>query len=329
MLNNALLISVIAAAIVFDYINGFHDTANAIATSVLTNALSIPMAILLASGLNFLGAILSTAVAHTIGEGIVAPKAVTQLVILSAMIGAIGWNLLTWWWGLPSSSSHALIGGVIGAAIAFKGFNILNFSGLTKIFTALLLSPILGLLVGWGVMTLLYWIFRNKPPAPLNKWFKRLQVVSAGFMALTHGSNDAQKTMGIITLALVSFGVLDTFAVPIWVILVCATAMALGTAAGGWRIIKTVGQKIMGLKPVHGFASETTAAMVILGATAVGAPVSTTHVISTSIMGVGSAKSLHGIRWQVARNIALAWVFTLPASAGMAALSYFLLQFIF
>lgn len=329
MPSSALIYTVIVAALIFDYINGFHDTANAIATSVLTRALSIPMAILMASGLNFLGAILSTAVAHTIGKGIVAPETVTETVILAAIVGAIGWNLITWWRGLPSSSSHALIGGVIGAVVAFKGFSALNYQGLIKIFSALIISPIMGLIVGYFFMVGVYWLFRKSRPDKLNRWFKRIQVVSAGFMALTHGSNDAQKTMGIITLTLVAGGMLDTFVVPLWVIIACATAMALGTAAGGWRIIRTVGKKIMGLRPVHGFASETTAAIIISTATALGAPVSTTQVISSSIMGVGSSQNIHAIRWGVARNIGLAWIFTLPCSAIMAGLSYLGLRMVF
>jgi len=329
MPSGVLMYCVVIAALVFDYINGFHDTANAIATSVLTRALSIPLAILMAAGLNFLGALLSTAVAHTIGTGIVAPETVTEQVILAAMLGAISWNLITWWLGLPSSSSHALIGGVIGAVVAFKGFSALNGSGLLKIGISLVVSPILGLVIGYFFMVGVYWVFRKKSPDRLNRWFKRIQVISAGFMALTHGSNDAQKTMGIITMTLVAGGVLSSFTVPLWVIIACGMAMALGTAAGGWRIIRTVGKKIMGLRPVHGFASETSAALVITAATLMGAPVSTTHVISSSIMGVGSSQNLYGIRWGVVKNIALAWLFTLPCSAVIGWLFYLGIRQIF
>ncbi len=325
----ALIYSVVIVALIFDYINGFHDTANAIATSVLTRALSIPVAILMASSLNFLGAILSTAVAHTIGKGIVDPETVTETVILAGMVGAVIWNLFTWRLGLPSSSSRALIGGVMGAVIAYKGFTALNWWGLLKIFSALIISPILGLIFGYFFMVGMFWVFRKSRPDKLNRWFKRLQVLSAGFMALTHGSNDAQKTMGVITMALIAGGMIDTFVVPIWVIIACASAMALGTAAGGWRIIRTVGKKIMGLRPVHGFACETTAALVISAATALGAPVSTTHVISSSIMGVGSAQSIHAIRWGVARNIVTAWLFTVPTSAIIAGISYLGLRMVF
>lgn len=321
-LSGAIVITVVVLALTFDYINGFHDSANAIATSVLTRALSIKSAVLLAALQNFIGAVIWTGVATTIGKGIVDPKTVTQTVVLSAVTAAIIWNLITWYFGLPSSSSHALIGGVTGAVLAYKGFSHLNWRGLDKIFIALVTSPILGMLVGLLMMLSLMRALANVPPAKLNRLFKILQVMSANFMAFTHGSNDAQKSMGIITMALVSGGWIHTFHVPLWVKIAAASAMAFGTAAGGWRIIKTVGKKIMGLQPVHGFASETSAALVILGATLLHAPVSTTHVISSAIMGVGTAKRLSAVRWNIVGQIILAWILTLPVSCVLAMACY-------
>lgn len=309
---------VVLTALIFDYINGFHDTANAIATTVLTGALSVPRAILLAAGLNFVGALLSKSVATTIGKGIVDPHAVTTSAVLAALLGAIGWNLYTWWKGLPSSSSHALIGGIVGAVVAQNGFSVFHLSGLKLVGLALLLSPLFGFIVGTLFMTSLLWAFRRAQPGRLNRYFKVFQVVSASSMALSHGSNDAQKTMGIITMALASGGLLPDFHVPLWVVLSCGAAMALGTAAGGWRIIKTVGRKVMTLQPIHGFAAETAGAGVIFLASGLGAPVSTTHVISSSIMGVGSCQSMKGVRWNVVKQIVGAWLLTLPASAVVA-----------
>ena len=320
--SSALVIAVVVLALIFDYINGFHDSANAIATSVLTRALSIRSAVLLAALQNFIGAIIWTGVATTIGKGIVDPKTITQTVVLSSVTAAIMWNLITWHFGLPSSSSHALIGGVVGAVLGYKGFAHLNWRGLDKIITALITSPILGMAVGALMMISLMRMLANVPPARLNRLFKILQVASANFMAFTHGSNDAQKSMGIITMALVSGGWLHTFRVPLWVKIAAATAMALGTAAGGWRIIKTVGKKIMGLQPVHGFASETSAALVILGATLLHAPVSTTHVISSAIMGVGTAKRISAVRWNIVGQIILAWVLTLAVCCLLAMACY-------
>ena len=315
-----LLVSVIVLALAFDYINGFHDTANSIATTVLTGALSVPKAILLAATLNFAGALMSKGVATTIGKGIVDPKVVSLEVILAALMAAIVWNLLTWWWGLPSSSSHALIGGIIGAVFAANGFGNFEVAGLKKIGTALVLSPVVGLFGGYFLMVSIMWIFRNFSPSKINRFFKLFQVVSASSMALSHGENDAQKTMGVITMALASGGYIDAFHIPFWVMLACASAMALGTAAGGWRIIKTVGRKVMVLQPVHGFAAETAGAATIFAATAFGAPISTTHVISSSIMGVGMVRSLSGVRWTIVQQIVSAWVMTLPVTALIAAL---------
>jgi PiT family inorganic phosphate transporter len=328
MPEHALVWAIVAAALVFDYINGFHDTANAIATTVLTGALSVGKAIMLAASLNFIGALLSKAVATTIGKGIVEPTIVTPQVVLAAILGAIIWNLLTWYYGMPSSSSHGLIGGIIGAVIAFQGFGSFKVEGLKMIGLALLISPILGLLVGYFSMVAIYWIFRHSPPGPLNKWFRIIQILSASAMALTHGGNDAQKSMGVITMALVSGGVLHSFHIPLWVVIACATSMALGTAGGGWRIIRTVGRKVIGLMPVQGFAAETSGALVIFAATHFGAPISTTHVITSAITGVGTARRLKAIRWGVVQQILFAWVMTLPCSALFAAVIYKLMTLV-
>jgi len=323
-----IFILFVATALFFDYINGFHDTANSIATTVLTGALSIPKALMLAAALNFTGAFLDKAVATTIGKGIVDPHTVTLSVIFSALLGAIAWNLITWWKGLPSSSSHALIGGIVGAVVARYGFGVFHPSGLKLIIAALLLSPLMGLVVGHLFMTAIGWIFRQFRPSALNHYFKFFQILSASAMALAHGANDAQKTMGLITMALASAGFLPGFEVPLWVVAACATAMALGTAAGGWRIIKTVDRQVLSLQPVHGFAAETSGAGVIFLATALGAPVSTTHVISSAIMGVGSAQRLSGVRWNVAKQIVFAWMLTLPISALFAGTASWLFHFI-
>ena len=317
-----LLCLVIVAALLFDYINGFHDTANAIATCVSTRALSVRAAIIMAAVLNFAGAMISTKVAGTIGKGIVDSSNVTQMVVLAGVTGAIVWNLITWYYGLPSSSSHAIIGGIMGSVFAHAGLSALKWSGLQKIILALLISPILGTVIGFIFMIIIYRVFGNKAPSGLNKNFRRLQVVSAAFMAFAHGTADAQKSMGVITLALVSYGFLKTFIVPWEVMIGCATAMALGTAAGGWRIIKTVGRDFVKLQPVHGFCVETASAGVILGASAFGMPTSTTHVITSAILGVGLSKRLNAVNWNVAKRIVVAWILTIPASALVAYLTY-------
>ena len=321
-----LLGAVVVLALAFDYINGFHDTANSIATTVLTGALSIPKAILLAASLNFAGALMSKGVATTIGKGIVDPKVVSLQVILSALLAAITWNLLTWWWALPSSSSHALIGGLLGAVFAEHGYGKFESAGIWKIGIALFTSPIVGLFAGYFLMVAITWIFRHSRPTKVNRFFKIFQVVSASSMAISHGENDAQKTMGVITMALASSGLIDSFKIPLWVMLACATSMALGTAAGGWRIIKTVGRKVMVMHPVHGFAAETAGAATIFAATAFGAPISTTHVISSSIMGVGMVRSLAGVRWSIVRQIVSAWIMTLPTTALLGALLVYVLK---
>lgn len=323
-------------ALIFNFVTGFHDAANAIATSVLTRALAVRSAIIMAAGLNLLGALINESVAHTIGKGIIQGDYVTEQVVLAALVGAIAWNLVTWRLGLPSSSSHAIIGGLVGAAGAAGsqltaqngmvswGFNyaMFNQAGLLKVFLALLISPIAGFIVAWLFIILLYHIFARTAPRVLNAYFRKIQVVSAGFMAFSHGSNDAQNAMGIITMALVSAGYLGSFVVPVWVKIICAVAMGLGTAAGGWRIIKTVGRKVMELLPVHGFAAETSAAAVIQACTHIGAPISTTHVISSSIMGVGVSRRISAVRWKVVGNILLAWFLTMPMSALIAFFAY-------
>jgi PiT family inorganic phosphate transporter len=324
-----VLLVVLGLAIAFDYINGFHDTANAIATSVSTRALKPGYAILMSATANFVGALTGTAVAQTVGAGLVdiQPTVDGQIVIAAALIGAIAWNLLTWRLGIPSSSSHALIGGLLGAVLAATGFGAWQMDGIvSKVLVPLVGSPVVGFTVGLLLMALLFNVFRRAHPGRLNAVFRRLQVLSAAYMAFSHGSNDAQKTMGIMTLALVTAGVLDSFEVPLWVILVAATAISLGTAAGGWRIIKTMGTKVVKLDPVHGFAAETTAATVIFGASQLGMPVSTTHVISSAIMGVGSSDRMKTVRWGVARSIVTAWVLTLPASGATAVVAYFVLR---
>jgi len=324
-----LIIVVIGLAVLFDYINGFHDTANAIATSVSTRALKPEQAILLSATANFVGALTGTAVAKTIASGLaVTPDgAQGQVVVAAALVGAIIWNLITWRLGIPSSSSHALIGGLLGAVIVASGIEAVKMEGVRdKVLVPLVVSPILGITIGFLLMVVLLNVFRNAHPRRLNERFRRLQVASAAYMAFSHGSNDAQKTMGIMTLALFTAGLLPSTDVPLWVIILAASAISLGTAAGGWRIIKTMGQRVVKLDPVHGFAAETTAATIIFGASHFGMPVSTTHVISTAIMGVGSSERLSAVRWGVAGNIVTAWILTLPASGLAAAAAYAVLS---
>jgi PiT family inorganic phosphate transporter len=321
-----LVITVIVVALIFDFINGFHDTANAIATVVSTGVLPLRTAILLAAVLNFIGALTGTAVASTIGKGVITPDTITLVVVLAALLGAIFWNLFTWYFGIPSSSSHAMVGGLVGAGIAHSGFSSIQGPGMTKIVCSLILSPIVGMLIAFTFMLILLWLFRRAAPVGVSSLFRRLQMLSAGFMALSHGSNDAQKTMGVITMALVAYGAVTMtgpkLMVPTWVILASAAAMGLGTAAGGVRIIKTLGTKIIDLKPVHGFAAETAAAAVIMTASHYGLPVSTTHCISGSIMGVGASKSVSAVRWGITVRILYAWVLTIPISAISAFLVY-------
>jgi PiT family inorganic phosphate transporter len=306
------ILIIVVLAIFFDVSNGWNDSANAIATVVSTRVLSPFKAVILAACMNILGAFVSTAVAKTIGEGVVNPAAVTHLVVVAALLTAFLWNAALTRLGMPISCSHALIGALMGSSVAYGGVAILNFAGLKMIFLSLLLSPAIGVLLGYLVMKLLLKFFGAYSPGTLNRTFGRLQLISSAFMAFSHGSNDAQKAMGIITLALVSDGVLSSMKVPFWVILTCASAMGLGTAMGGWRVIKTLGVNMLKLEPIHGFAAETTAAATILVSTHFGLPVSTTHVIATSIMGVGATKRFSAVRWGLAGKIVMAWIFTLP-----------------
>jgi PiT family inorganic phosphate transporter len=323
-----LLLTIIAVALLFDYTNGFHDTANAIATSVSTRALSPRVAVLMAAILNMAGAFVGKKVAETVGKGIIETGGVTLELVLAAVMGAVAWNLITWYFGIPSSSSHALIGGLVGAAIAKDGLHLVLWGGVVeKVILPMIASPALGFLIAFIVMTLLLWLVRRWPPGPVNRWFRMLQPISAAFMAFSHGRNDAQKTMGVITLALVASGHLTDFNIPLWVVFSCAGAMALGTYSGGWRIIHTLGSKVIKLDPIHGFAAETSAATVIQIATSLGFPVSTTHTITTAIMGVGATKRLSAVRWGVAGNIVTAWVLTLPAAALIAGASFLLVDF--
>lgn len=332
MLSSALLMTIVIVilAITFDFINGFHDSANAIATSVSTRVLSMRSAVIMSAGLNFLGAFINDKVAKTVGDGIVDPFKISPKVVLIALIAAIIWDLLTWYIGIPSSSSHALIGGLIGSAVVYKAsFAVVNWvTFMEKIVLWLFLSPIIGFAVGYLVMILLQWIFRRSKPTFISKFFSKAQIVSAMLMALNHGGNDAQKSMGVITLALLSAGSLTTFAVPDWVKAACALAMALGTSFGGYKIIKTMGMNMARLAPVNGFAAETGAAAVIFSATMFHAPVSTTQIISTSIMGVAASNRMSSVRWMLAKNIIIAWVVTMPVCAGIAGLLTFLVKFI-
>jgi inorganic phosphate transporter, PiT family len=322
-----MLVAVVVLAVAFDYVNGFHDTANAIATSVATRALAPAAAIAMATAFNFIGAFAGTAVAKTIGAGLVDEQTTTMAVVAAALIGAITWNLITWRLGLPSSSSHALIGGLLGATIIAAGVGALKIDGIVnKVLVPLVSSPIIGFLGALTFMVVLYWIFQKVHRRTLASVFRRLQVFSAGYMAFAHGSNDAQKTMGIITLALFSAGAIPTFEVPQWVIVVSATALSAGTAVGGWRIMRTMGHRVVELEPISGFAAETTAASIIVGTAELGMPVSTTQVISSAIMGVGTARGPKGVRWGVARSILIAWVLTIPAAGLIGAFTWFVLD---
>jgi PiT family inorganic phosphate transporter len=328
-----LLVIVIIAALIFDYINGFHDAANSIATIVSTKVLRPSTAIMFAAVLNLFGAFLGVEVAKTVGSGLVELSSVTQITVLTGLIGAITWNLITWYFGLPSSSSHALMGGICGSAAAAGGFKVLNGTGLlNKVFLPMVISPIIGLVLGFIVMTILYNLLIKSKPSTVNSVSPKMQMGSAAFMALSHGTNDAQKTMGIMTMALVSYSGITgdtTFHIPTWVIIACALAMGFGTMAGGWKIIHTMGSKMIKLQPIHGFAAETSAAAILFTASHFGMPLSTTHVISTCIMGVGSAKRFSAVRWGIVGNILAAWVLTFPMAFGFAALSFYILNIFF
>ncbi len=314
---------IIIVALIFDYINGFHDAANSIATVVSTRVLSPGLAVLWAAFFNFAAAaVVGTAVARTVGSGMVDLAVVTQSVILGGLTGAIIWNLITWYFALPTSSSHALFGGYAGAAVAKAGFGAIIVSGWIKTIIFIVLAPLIGLIVGLLLMTTIYWVCRNATPTAADRWFRKLQLVSAATYSLMHGANDAQKTMGIIAGALFTGGYISTFHIPIWVEIAAYTAIALGTLSGGWRIIKTMGSKITKLQPMGGFAAETGAAVAIATATAMGVGISTTHTITGAIVGVGATRRLSAVRWGVARQIVWAWILTIPASATLGALMY-------
>jgi inorganic phosphate transporter, PiT family len=322
-----IVAALIGVALLFDYINGFHDAANSIATVVSTRVLSPGKAVIWAAFFNFVAAfVFGTAVAKTVGAGMIDIKIVTFAVVFGGLTGAIVWDLITWFFGLPTSSSHALIGGYAGAAVAKAGFAALIPSGWTLTIVFIFLSPLIGLVGGLLLMTAILWIFRWTPPSRVDRWFRRLQLVSAAFFSLNHGANDAQKTMGIIAGILFAAGYIPTFDIPFWVILAAHTAIGLGTLAGGWRIIHTMGSKITKLQPVGGFAAETGAATALMVATLTGVPVSTTHAITGAIVGVGATRRLSAVRWGVAGQIVWAWVLTIPAAFAIGAFAYTLLR---
>jgi PiT family inorganic phosphate transporter len=322
-----LVAALILVALIFDYINGFHDAANSIATVVSTRVLSPGKAVIWAAFFNFVAAFtFGTAVAKTVGSGMVDISIVSFAVIFAGLIGAIVWDLITWYYGLPTSSSHALVGGYAGAAVAKAGFAAIIPGGWTKTLIFIVLSPLIGLVLGLTIMTAIFWIFRWFPPSRVDRWFRRLQLVSAAAFSLNHGANDAQKTMGIIAGVLYAGKYIDTFYIPFWVVLSAHAAIGLGTLAGGWRIIHTMGSKITKLQPVGGFAAESSAAISILIATQTGVPVSTTHAITGAIVGVGATRRLSAVRWGVAGRIVWAWVLTIPAAFVIAAVTYLALR---
>jgi PiT family inorganic phosphate transporter len=322
---------VVFLALSFDFINGFHDTANAIATAVSTRALKPRVAIMMAAVMNFVGAITFTGVAATIGKGVANPAELEHGVpiVIAALLSAIAWNLITWWFGIPSSSSHALIGSLAGAVIGGAGMSAINSGGLMKIVQALILSPIIAFTAGFIIMWVLKKIFAKSSPHQVNKGFRFGQIITAAFQSFSHGTNDAQKAMGIIVFALVASGIQSTMDVPLWVKISAATAMALGTSVGGWKIIKTMGTKIFKIEPINGFAADMGSAAVILTATMIHLPVSTTHVITSSILGVGSAKRFSAVKWSVAGRILIAWVITIPITVLMAMLFFWIIKIIF
>ena len=323
-----MIVFLIAVALIFDFMNGFHDAANSIATIVSTGVLKPQYAVIWAAFFNVIAIfIFQLTVAATVGKGTIDPAVVDHFVILGALIGAICWNVITWYYGIPSSSSHALIGGLIGAAVAKAGVGSLIASGVTKTVVFIFVSPFLGFLLGSMMMVLVAWTLRRTSPRKVDRWFRRLQLLSASFYSLGHGGNDAQKTIGIIWMLLISAGTIGAKdPVPVWVIASCYVAIGLGTMFGGWRIVKTMGQKITKLKPVGGFCAETGGAVTLFTATALGIPVSTTHTITGAIIGVGAAKKLSAVRWGVAGGIVWAWVLTIPCSAFIAAVAWWFAQ---
>jgi PiT family inorganic phosphate transporter len=325
-----LIILIILVALVFDFLNGFHDAANSIATVVSTRVLSPQKAVVWAAFFNFVAAfVLGTHVAKTLGSGMIDLSVVTRDVVLAGLIGAILWNLITWYYGIPVSSSHALIGGYAGAAVAKAGWGAIIASGWTKTLVFIVLAPLIGMILGFTLMASITWLLRRWNPFRLDKLFRRLQLLSAAFYSLGHGGNDAQKTMGIITGLLVASGHLQKFEVPLWVILLSHAAIAFGTMFGGWRIVKTMGSKITKLQPFGGFCAETSGAITLIGATLSGIPVSTTHTITGAIVGVGATKRLSAVKWGVAGRIVWAWVLTIPLAAAMSATTYFLVRGLF
>ncbi len=325
-----VLAFLILLALAFDFMNGFHDAANAIATVVSTGVLKPSSAVALAAFFNFVAiAVFQLKVAATVGKGTIDPTVVDHYVIFGALVGAIAWNFLTWYYGIPSSSSHALIGGLVGAAVAKAGTGSLISAGLIKTISFIVLSPLLGLLFGSLMMLIVSWMFVRSTPQRVDKWFRRMQLVSASMYSLGHGGNDAQKTMGIIWMLLIAAGVSTANdPLPMWVIVSCYFAIGMGTLFGGWRIVKTMGQKSTKLKPVGGFCAETGGAITLFLATGLGIPVSTTHTITGAIVGVGSSRKMSAVRWGVAGNIVWAWIFTIPASAFMAAIAWWVGQYI-
>jgi PiT family inorganic phosphate transporter len=318
----ALAIAIIVIALVFDYINGFHDAANSIATVVSTRVLTPGRAVLWAAFFNFVAAFgFGVHVAKTMGKGLVHLEAITPEVILAGLIGAIVWDLVTWYLGLPTSSSHALIGGYAGAAATHAGLDAILWGGWLRPVAFMFIAPMIGIFLGFSIMLATSWILRKNPPSRVDRWFRRLQLVSAALYSLGHGTNDAQKTMGIIAGVLYTSGMMKTFAIPFWVVLACHAAIALGTLSGGWRIVKTMGMRITQLRPVDGFAAETAGAITLLGTATLGIPVSTTHTITGAIIGVGAIKRASAVRWGVATRIVWAWGLTIPMSAGIAALA--------
>jgi PiT family inorganic phosphate transporter len=329
-LNSILLWVVVVVALGFDFTNGFHDTANAVATSVSTRALSPRTAVFVAAVANLAGAFVTTAVAKTVGKGIIDTGLATEKTVLAALLGAIAWNLLTWWLGLPSSSSHALIGGLIGAALVQSGSKGVEWHGVAhKVAIPALASPALGFLGAFLLLLLIYWVFVWINPGVANRGFRFGQLASGTWVAFTHGANDAQKTMGVIALALFEAGKIDHFYIPYWVIVAAALAIAAGTYAGGWRIMRTLGQRIFSMEPASGFAAQVSGGTVIYFATHFGFPVSTTHVVSGSVMGAGATKQLSAVRWGIAGTIVFAWVLTIPAAALVAAGVYWPVQGVF
>lgn len=327
----AILYVVVALVLVFDFLNGFHDSANAIATVVSTKVLSPLAAVVIAAFFNFIAfTVFPLKVAHTIGKGIVDPDVLNMTVISAALVAAITWNLLTWWWGLPSSSSHTLVGGLVGAAIAHSGITSIIFSGLIKIVLFIFIAPIMGMVLSYSISSLVVYLFRNFTPSNVDRIFRRLQLLSSSTLSLGHGGNDAQKSMGIIWAALIVSGfATKNDPIALWIILSCQTAIALGTLFGGWRIVKTMGQKITKVKPFEGFCSETAGALTLFGATHFGIPVSTTHTITGAIIGIGARKGVTAVKWGVTAKIFWAWILTIPVSACIGGLMYFFFNRVF